>query len=60
MLGFEQYYQERLKLEVRKPTKLKIDYYLEKYKEIKYSYDFGDGWHFKVKLEDIVDDYYLG
>jgi hypothetical protein len=60
MLEFEQYYQERLKLEVRKPTKLKIDDYLEKYKEIKYSYDFGDGWHFTVKLEDIVDDYYFG
>jgi hypothetical protein len=33
---------------------------LEKYKEIKYSYDFGDGWHFIVKLEQIVDDYYFG
>ncbi|MDT9026884.1 plasmid pRiA4b ORF-3 family protein [Rossellomorea yichunensis] len=60
MLNFEQNYQERLKIEVRKPTGLKIDEYLEKHKEIRYSYDFGDGWHFTVKLERIVDDYYFG
>ncbi|MDR7870210.1 MAG: plasmid pRiA4b ORF-3 family protein [Tissierellaceae bacterium] len=53
-------YQERLKIEVRKPTTLKIDKYLEKNKEVKYNYDFGDGWKFIVKLEDIVEDYYFG
>ncbi|WP_044339916.1 plasmid pRiA4b ORF-3 family protein [Rossellomorea aquimaris] len=60
MLEFEKKYQERLKLEVRKPTGLKIDEYLEKHKEIRYSYDFGDGWQFTIKLEQIVDDYYFG
>lgn len=57
---FEKAYQEKLKTEVRKPTSLKIDNYLEKYKEIEYIYDFGDNWQFKIRLEDIVDDYYFG
>jgi len=38
MLQFEKNHQERLKIEVRKPTGLKIDGYLEKYKEIRYNY----------------------
>ncbi|MGE6754659.1 plasmid pRiA4b ORF-3 family protein [Rossellomorea sp. NPDC071047] len=60
MLEFEKNDQERLKVEVRKPTGLKIDDYLEKHKEIRYSYDFGDGWQFTIKLEQMVDDYYFG
>ena len=56
MLQFEKNHQERLKIEVRKPTGLKIDDYLEKYKEIRYNYDFGDDWWFTIKLEEIVDD----
>ncbi|NLI60787.1 MAG: plasmid pRiA4b ORF-3 family protein [Clostridiales bacterium] len=60
MVEFEIHYQERLKIEVRKPTGLKIDDYLEKYKEIRYNYDFGDNWWFTVKLEETVDDYYFG
>jgi len=60
MLKLEEHYQNRLKLEVRKPTGLKIDTYLESYKELTYMYDFGDGWSFKIELEDIVDDYYFG
>ena len=60
MLEFEKLHQERLKIEVRKPTRIKIDDYLEKYKEIRYNYDFGDDWYFKIKLEQIVDDYYFG
>ena len=59
-LKFEIPHQERLKIEVRKPSTLKIDKYIEELKEIKYEYDFGDGWEFVVKLEDIVDDYYFG
>ena len=59
-LEFEIPYQERLKIAVRKPTTLKIDEYLEKNKVIKYNYDFGDGWEFMVKLEDVVEDYYFG
>jgi len=60
MIEFEKNYQERLKIEVRKPTGLKIDDYLEKYKEIRYNYDFGDDWHCIIRLEEIVDDYYFG
>ena len=60
MLEFEEHYQERLKIEVRKPMGLKIDDYLMKHKEIIYAYDFGDNWHFAIKLEQIVDDYYFG
>ena len=57
---FEKAHQESLQAKVRKPTGLKIDDYLEKYKEILYRYDFGDGWEFIIRLEDIVDDYYFG
>ncbi len=57
---FEKAYQERLQIVVRKPTGLKIDDYIEKYKEILYRYDFGDDWEFIIKLENIVDDYYFG
>ncbi|WP_286162932.1 plasmid pRiA4b ORF-3 family protein [Bacillus sp. es.034] len=60
MFEFEKNALERLKIEVRKPTGLKIDEYLEKYGEIRYAYDFGDGWQFTIKLEEIVDDYYFG
>jgi len=57
---FEKFRQEQLMIEVRKPTGLKIDEYLEKHKEIRYNYDFGDDWWFIVKLEEIVEDYYFG
>jgi len=60
MKEFEKLHQERLKIEVRKPSTLKIDDYLEKYKEIRYAYDFGDNWHFTIKLEQIVNDYSFG
>jgi len=60
MLEFEKRHQERLKIEMRMPKTIKIDDYLEKFKEIKYNYDFGDDWHFVIKLEQTVDDYYFG
>ena len=60
MLQFEIRHQERLKIEVRKPAGLKIDDYLEKYKKIRYNYDFGDDWWFIIKHEETVDDYYFG
>lgn len=60
MYEYEKRHQERLKIKVGKPTGLKIDSYLEKHKEIRYAYDFGDGWEFIIKLEQIVDDYYFG
>src|SRR5665648_82463 len=60
MLEFEKRHQERLKIEMRMPKTIKIDDYLEKFKVIRYNYDFGDDWHFIIKLEQIVDDYYFG
>lgn len=60
MVDFEKRRQERLKIEVRQPSGLKMDNYLEKYGEIGYKYDFGDDWNFIIKLEQIVDDYYFG
>jgi len=43
-----------------KPKYYKIDDYLQKHKIIEYIYDFGDDWHFTIKLEAIVDVYYFG
>lgn len=60
MKKFEEKRQNRLKVEVRNPSGLKIDDYLEKYKEINYIYDYGDDWNFSIQLEQIVDDYYFG
>lgn len=57
---FEAAYQERLKKDIRKPTGLKIDNYLEKYGQLDYLYDFGDSWEFLITLEKVVDDYYFG
>lgn len=57
---FEAAYQERLKKDIRKPTGLKIDSYLEKYSPLNYLYDFGDSWEFLITLEKVVDDYYFG
>lgn len=57
---FEERYQERLSAVVRKPSGIKIDTYLEKYGELDYLYDFGDGWRFLIRLEDIVEDYHFG
>ena len=59
-LKSEQFHQERLKIEIRKPTGLKIDKFLEAHKEIHYLYDFGSDWQFTIILENIVEDYYFG
>lgn len=59
-LEFEKKHQERLKTDTRMPTRVKIDSYLEELEEIKYLYDFGDGWEFVIRLEEIVDDYLFG
>lgn len=51
---------ENLLVTVRQPQTIKIDKYLEKYGELNYLYDYGDSWDIKIKLEEIVDDYYFG
>jgi len=62
--GVENQYAEKqlkdLQIIIRKPSTLKIDKYLETYKSLQYTYDFGDCWQFKIILENIVDDYYFG
>lgn len=45
---------------VRQPQTIKIDKYIEKYKEFKYIYDFGDDWVHKIELENIIYDYKFG
>ena len=57
---FEQLHQERLKIEIKYPSAVKIDDVLERYGKISYQYDFGDGWEFTIYLEDVVNDYYFG
>ncbi|WP_208560055.1 plasmid pRiA4b ORF-3 family protein [Marinilactibacillus kalidii] len=60
MRKFEEQHQSRLNKEVRKPSGLKIDDYLETYRSIDYVYDYGDNWEITIILEDIVEDYYFG
>nr|WP_255259599.1 plasmid pRiA4b ORF-3 family protein [Lentibacillus sp. CBA3610] len=45
---------------IRKQTGIKIDTYLEKYGEINYIYDYGDGWYFLITLEKTIEDYHYG
>ncbi|MDW0108778.1 plasmid pRiA4b ORF-3 family protein [Sporosarcina aquimarina] len=52
--------REGSKLTPKQPTRIKIDKYIEKHKELTYTYDFGDGWRFLVELEEIVEDYHFG
>ncbi len=61
-LGKERAERERQRLStvVRKPTRLKIDNYLETHGEIHYTYDFGDNWEFLITLEGVVEDYHFG
>ncbi len=51
---------ENLNTIIRKPTGIKIDKYIEKYCEIKYTYDYGDDWRILVTLEEIVEEYHYG
>lgn len=57
---FNEAHLKNLKVEIRKPTGIKIDLYLEKYRELQYTYDFGDDWRFIIKLEEVVEDYQYG
>ncbi|RPJ95421.1 plasmid pRiA4b ORF-3 family protein [Rummeliibacillus sp. TYF005] len=57
---FKKSKRENLKFTVKSPTHTKIDKYLEKYDEILYCYDFGDGWQITIKVDEVVNDYYFG
>ena len=59
-IKFEQRRHEKLNIEYRKPSSLKIDDYLERNRFIHYEYDFADGWQFNIYLEEVVDDYHFG
>ena len=41
--------------EVKNSKKEKIDNYFKEYKEIKYTYDFGDDWVHNITIEKIVE-----
>ncbi|MBM7866741.1 plasmid pRiA4b ORF-3 family protein [Heliobacterium gestii] len=45
---------------IRKPQSVKIDKYLETYKELEYVYDFGDYWRHRVTFENVLEDYPYG
>jgi hypothetical protein len=57
---FEKTHIAMLEIPTYLPSNRKVDVYLEKYKTIPYTYDFGDNWEFTITLEDIVYDYYFG
>lgn len=46
--------------QVKQPTRIKIDKYLEEDGQLLYQYDFADDWKIKIVLEEIVEDYYFG
>ncbi|MER2262447.1 MAG: SEC-C metal-binding domain-containing protein [Psychrobacillus sp.] len=46
--------------EVKQPTRIKIDSYLQEMDHLIYNYDFGDDWRIRVELEETVEDYYFG
>lgn len=60
MAQFQEMHIKNLQTVIRKPVGIKIDNYIEKYGELVYSYDFGDGWEILIKLEEIVHDYKFG
>lgn len=57
---FKKSKRENLIFTVKSPTHTKIDKYLEKYDEILYCYDMGDGWQITIKVDEVVNDYYFG
>lgn len=46
--------------QVKNPSRIKIDSYLEKDGQLNYTYDFGDDWRLLIRLESVVDDYHFG
>lgn len=64
-MAYEKYQKSRKRKEsvmwnIRTPSSIKIDKYLEKYKSLHYIYDYGDEWELNVLLEETVEDYYFG
>lgn len=59
-LKFEKNYKDTLAKTVLKPSEHKISRYFEEHKELLYDYDLGDGWEFKIILEEIIYDYKFG
>lgn len=60
---YAHYERNRIKalgVQVRKPSSIKIDKFLEEYETLEYTYDFGDSWNIVVDLEEIVHDYHFG
>ena len=53
-------YKDSKTLAPKNPTRVKIDAYLEKHKQLMYDYDSGDGWRIQIDLEEIVEDYHFG
>lgn len=49
-----------IETQIRQPQTLKIDKYIEEYKNFEYVYDFGDNWRHKIELEQIIEDYKFG
>lgn len=49
-----------LKQTVKNSKSLKIDAFLEKYKQLQYTYDFGDNWQHQIILEAVFEDYPFG
>ena len=51
------YIRKRLEIKPKLSSKVKIDKYLIKEKNIEYVYDFGDYWKHNITLEELIEDY---
>ena len=56
VLESDQYDAYEANLEARPMTGLKLSDFAPEYKKILYLYDFGDGWHHYIEIENIIDD----
>lgn len=52
--------ERMIQTNIRQPQTLKIDRYIEMYRNFEYLYDFGDYWRHKIELENIIHDYKFG
>lgn len=49
--------KELTEISIRKPKSLKIDKYIEKYRMLRYIYDFKSYWQHRIVLEETIQDY---